>query len=111
MLPDRKNGGWSSIEISGGYGARIWVEIRQLLNGQLLVCFQGKPVARFKPLLAGPPAVGKLTPADPQPVKAANKPPKQTRQRSATRRPYKPPPDHPWRKPFIVQSRSNTFRG
>lgn len=91
--------------------AHCRVEARQLLNGQLLVCYQGKPLARFKPLLAGPPAVGRFTPADPQPVKARITPSKHSHQPRAPRPANKPASDHPWRKPFLVQGNVNNPRG
>lgn len=86
--------------------ARCRVEVRQLLNGQLLVCYQGKPIARFKPLVAGLPEIGKFTPADPQPVKTRIKRPERRQQPAPSRAPYKPPPDHPWRRqPAILGKR------
>jgi transposase len=85
--------------------AHCRVEVRQLLNGQLLVCYQGKPIARFKPLLTGLPTIGKFTPADPQPVKAKITSARRTRQPKEKGHPYKPPPDHPWRRGFFVKNR------
>lgn len=91
--------------------ARLRVEVHQLLNGQLLVCYQGKPIARLKPLLAGPPTLGKFTPADPQPAKARITPASRKSKTRASRQPYKPPPDHPWRKPFLIQSKPKKTEG
>lgn len=91
--------------------AHCRVEVRQLLNGQLLVCYQGKPIARFKPLLASPPTPGKFTPADPQPVKTRITTNRQIRHRVTPRQPYKPAPDHPWRKPFLIQTKPKKAPG
>lgn len=85
--------------------ARCRVEVRQLLNGQLLVWYQGKPLTRFKPKVAGPPAVGKFTPAKVQPLKTRIQPAKKKPASAKPRVPYKPPPDHPWRKPAVVHGK------
>jgi hypothetical protein len=87
------------------------VQVRQLLNGQLLIGYQAKPLARFKPLLAGPPAVGKFTPAEAQPVKTKIRPPKPKPHRNAPRIPSRPALDHPWRKSFIIQGKPNKPKG
>ena len=79
--------------------AHCRVELRQLLNGQLLVCHQESPVARFKPLYPGPPPVGKFTPADPSPLPPKPRPKQPPRPRSVS--PHKPSPDHPWRRPLF----------
>jgi transposase len=91
--------------------ARCRVEVRQLLNGQLLVSYQGKPIARFKPLLAGPPTLAKFTPADPQPVRVRITPTSRKRPARKSQQPYKPPPDHPWRKPFLIQGKPKKTEG
>jgi transposase len=91
--------------------ARCRVQVHQLLNGQLLVCYQSKPIARFKPLLAGPPTLGKFTPADPQPVKTRITTNRQIRQSVTPQQPYKPAPDHPWRKLFLIQGKSKKTEG
>lgn len=85
--------------------ARCRVEVHQLLNGQLLVRYQRRPVARFKPLHAGPPTLGKFTPAQAQPVKTAKPRPEKRQKPAKPRLPYKPPPDHPWRKPAVVRTK------
>lgn len=73
---------------------RSRLEVRQLLNGHLLICHQGTPIARFAPLEPGPPAVGDFTPLRPP------KPPRRirpSRTSAIPRRPHKPAADHPWR--------------
>ncbi|OGO48768.1 MAG: hypothetical protein A2W34_04840 [Chloroflexi bacterium RBG_16_64_32] len=90
--------------------AHCRVEVRQQLDGQLLVCYQATPLARFKPLDPGPPPVGKFTPASPPPT-AQPHTAKPLPRSKLPRRPYKPPPDHPWRKPFIVHATANKSRG
>ena len=91
--------------------AHCRVEVRQQLNGQLLVCYQGSPLARFKPLHAGPPAVGKFTPAPPPPSAPMPHTAKPVPPSKVPRQPYKPPPDHPWRQPFIVQAKPKNAGG
>ncbi len=80
------------------------VELRQLLNGQLLVCHHGSPVARFKPLNPGPPAVGKFTPADPPPIPPRPSRHKPTPPSDSVSRPHKPGPHHPWRRPLFAKA-------
>ena len=87
------------------------VEVRQHLNGQLLVCYQGRPLARFKPLDPGPPPVGKFTPATPLSSAPMPHTPKPVSPSKVPRQPYKPPPDHPWRQPIIVQARPEKAEG
>jgi hypothetical protein len=91
--------------------AHCRVEVRQQLNGQLLVCYQERPLARFKPLNPGHPPVGKFTPAEPQPIPppATLAPP--VSRRKASRHSSKPAADHPWRQPFIVQGKLSKHKG
>jgi transposase len=91
--------------------AHCRVEVRQLMNGQLLICYQGKPLARFKPLLPGPPRVGKFTPASPPIVPARHHTPEPASQPRLPLRPYKPPPNHPWRRGFIAAPMPPKHRG
>jgi len=91
--------------------AHCRVEVRQLLNGQLLVGCQGSPLARFKPLHLGPPAVGKFSPAHPPPILAKPRPDKPLARVRAPSRPHKPAQDHPWRLPIVAQHSANKRRG
>lgn len=91
--------------------AHCRVEVRQHLNGQLLVCYQGSPLARFKPLHPGPPPVGKFTPADPPPIPAKRRPGKPVSRLKVPGRPHKPAPNHPWRLPIIAQARARKPEG
>jgi hypothetical protein len=90
--------------------ARARVEVRQHLDGQLSVHAHGRQLACFQPVVEGPPQVGHFTPR-PQPLpehptqqliiaRAAGPKPTQ-------KPPYKPAPDHPWRRPF-TKSRPKT---
>jgi len=87
------------------------VEVRQQLNGQLLVCYQGRPLVRFKPLDPGPPAVGKFTPAEPQPIPAQAIITKPVSRPKVARRPSKPAADHPWRQSVIAKGKPKKRRG
>lgn len=91
--------------------ARRRVEVRQQLNGQLLICYQGGPLVRFKPLDPGPPAVGKFTPAEPQPMPAQSNVAKPLPRREVPRRPSKPAANHPWRHSIIAQGKPKKRRG
>jgi transposase len=91
--------------------ARCRVEVRQLLNGQLLLAYQGKAIARFKPMLPGPPVIGRFTPADPQPGKTRIMPTQRVRHDVTPKQPHKPAPDHPWRKPFLIRAKPKRPEG
>jgi transposase len=91
--------------------AHCRVEVHQLLNGQLVIGYQGKVLARFKPQQAGPPAVGKFTPAEIQPALSRSTMSKKPPQPKPVRQPNKPAADHPWRKPFLIQSKPTRPKG
>jgi transposase len=91
--------------------AHCRVEVRQQLNGQLVVCYHEKPLVRFKPLNPGPPAVAKFTPAERQPMPAPSKTTKPISRPKAPRRPSKPAADHPWRHSMIAQGKPKIHRG
>ncbi len=91
--------------------AHCRVEVRQLMNGQLLVCYQGKPLARFSPLLPGPPRVGKFTPASSSIIPPKHPAPLPASQPRLPLRPPKPPPDHPWRHTIIASPIRPKHRG
>ncbi len=81
--------------------ARCQVEVRQHLDGPLSIGYQGRELVRFDPAEHGPPPVGKFTPhqAPPEPQREpANGRPQPPGLKS--KQPWKPPPDHPWRKPW-----------
>ena len=84
----------------GNY-ARCRVEVRQHMDDSLSIWHQGRELVAFDPGTEGPPRVGKFTPA----VTATRQDPtpngrKASVEKSKTRQPWKPPADHPWRKPF-----------
>ena len=79
--------------------AKARVELRHYLDGSLAVFYQGQNLASFQPATPAPPRVGQFQPAAPPitPPPLASvpaKPPKQPRQS------WKPPADHPWRRPW-----------
>jgi transposase len=81
--------------------ARCRVEVRQHMDGRLSVWYQGRELAAFMPEQDGPPRVGEFTPA----VKIRTSEPspngkKPIAQKTKSRQPWKPPADHPWRKPI-----------
>lgn len=90
----------------GNY-ARCQVEVRQHMDGRLSVWYQERELVSFEPEEAGPPRVGKFTPA----VKAAVREmptsgkKKQTKP-SKKRKPWKPAADHPWRRPFKISAKA-----
>jgi transposase len=91
--------------------AHCRVDVRQQLNGQLLVCYQGRPLLRFKPLNPGPPAVGKFTPAEHQPMPAPSKITRPVAGPKLPRRPSTPAADHPWRQSIVIHGKPRKRRG
>lgn len=82
--------------------ARAKVELRHHLDGSLAICYQGQNLVTFQPAAPAPPRVGHFQPAPPasppsEPHKASlPRPPRQ---------PWKPPADHPWRKPLVAKEK------
>jgi transposase len=82
--------------------ARAQVELRQHLDGQLTVHYHDQQIAVFQSAADTPLRVGHFTPAaQPQP-ELEPPPPASPR----PRKPYKPPPDHPWRRPWNSDRKS-----
>jgi transposase len=82
--------------------ARARVELRHYLDGSLAVFYQGQYLITFHPATSAPPRVGLFTPAaqptqSPPPESVQAKLPKQPRH------PWKPPADHPWRRPLAAK--------
>jgi hypothetical protein len=86
--------------------ARARVEVRLHLEGHLSVHYQGQQLATFQPAQPGPVRADHFTSA-PQPQPAAS-PPRQQPIPPTPRSPapYKPPPDHPWRRSFKPEASS-----
>lgn len=82
--------------------ARARVDVHQLLDGRLRICYKGETLITYEPATPVPVRVGKFAlsaqPSSPPPPAK----PKQPQQR----KPYKPAPDHPWRR-YPTASRTN----
>jgi len=81
--------------------AKLKVELRQHLDGQLEVCYQGDSLVTFMPSNDQPLRVNKFSPAPGQ------EPPDRlvmhtTVNTPIQRTPHKPAADHPWRKPLFT---------
>ena len=78
--------------------ARARVEVQQRLDGSLAICHKGRTLVVYEPATSDPVRVGKFTPAMPaQPLPPAKPRPSKPAV-VKTRTPYKPAPDHPWRR-------------
>ena len=82
--------------------AKARVELCHYLDGSLAVCYQGQTLATFQSATPAPPRVGQFQPAalpisSPPPAPTSPKLPEQPRQ------PWKPPADHPWRRPLVAK--------
>lgn len=99
--PDRHRGNY----------ARCQVEVRQHMDGRLSVWYQERELVVFEPEEAGPPRVGKFTPAVKDIVREfpsnGNSNGNEKKARPAEKRkPWKPPADHPWRRPFKISAKA-----
>jgi transposase len=80
--------------------AKARVELRHYLDGSLAAFYQGQTLATFQPATPAPPRVGQFHPAvsaSPPPKPEKVKLPKQPT------KPWKPPADHPWRRPIVAK--------
>jgi hypothetical protein len=79
--------------------AKARVELRHHLDGKMAICYQGQTLVTFSPATPAPPRVGYFQPAAAtvSATPLAPKPPKPPRQ------PWKPPADHPWRRPLAAK--------
>ena len=80
--------------------AKARVELRHFLDGSLAVFYQNQNLVTFRPATLAPPRVGTFTPA------AAASPPSEpdkARLPKSPKQPWKPPSDHPWRKPLVAK--------
>jgi len=92
------------LQIPAGYQrksyAKAKVELRHYLDGSLAIFYQGQNLVTFQPSNPAPPRVGKFqpaTPASPSPKPQVVRLPKQPK------KPWKPPADHPWRRPLVAK--------
>ena len=78
--------------------ARARVDVLQYLDGRLAICHKGDTLIIYHPASPVPVRVGKFTPATlPEVVPPLIKP-EQPPSDPKPRKPYKPAPDHPWRR-------------
>jgi len=81
--------------------ARAKVELRHHLDGSLAICYQGQSLVTFQPADSpAPPRVGHFQPAPPASPPSE---PDKARLPNQPRQPWKPPADHPWRKPLVAK--------
>lgn len=82
--------------------ARARVDVHQLLDGRLRICYKGETLVTYEPATPVPVRVGKFTPS----AQPSSPPPPPKPKQPQQRKPYKPAPDHPWRR-YPTTSRSN----
>ena len=80
--------------------AKARVELRHFLDGSLAVFYQNQNLVTFQPATLAPPRVGTFTLAAPASPPSE---PDKARLPKSPRQPWKPPPDHPWRKPLVAK--------
>jgi transposase len=80
--------------------AKARVELRHHLDGSLSIFYQGQTLATFQPADSPtPPRVGHFQPA----ATSVTTLPTTTEPVKLPKQPWKPPPDHPWRKPLVAK--------
>jgi hypothetical protein len=80
--------------------ARAKVELHHHLDGSLAICYQGQNLVTFQPAAPAPPRVGHFQPA---PLASPPSEPHKARLPRPPSQPWKPPADHPWRKPLVAK--------
>jgi hypothetical protein len=78
--------------------AKARVDVWQRLDGCLAIAYQGDILVVYEPAAPGPVRVGKFTPAPVEPVPPPLQPQPPAAAKPTPRKPYIPPPDHPWRR-------------
>jgi transposase len=82
---------------------RARVDVLQYLDGRLGIAYQGETLIIYQPATRDPVRIGKFTPAalpEPSPPESE---PSQLAPSPKPRKPYKPAPDHPWRRYAVTQ--------
>jgi len=78
--------------------ARARVDVHQRLDGSLAICHKGTTLIIYQPAASQPVRVGEFTPAPRPETPAPQLRPQQPKPKPKPRKPYKPAPDHPWRR-------------
>jgi len=82
---------------------RAKVDVHQYLDGRLAICYQDEVLVIYHPATDEPVRVGKFSPGE-MPHPSLSKPePKQETTSPKPRQPYKPAPNHPWRRYPVAQ--------
>ncbi len=83
--------------------ARAHVEVQQRLDGSLAICYQGRTLVTYQSAKPGPVRVGEFTPLEQTETVAQNLPEEKPTPAAKSRQPYKPPANHPWRRPYAAK--------
>ena len=86
--------------------ARARVDVHQRLDGSLAICHKAKTLIIYHSATSGPVRVGKFTPAPRPETTTPRTRPQPAKPKPKPRKPYKPAPDHPWRRyPISLKKR------
>ena len=83
--------------------AKAKVDVRQHLDGQLEVHYQGRSLVTFEPADERPVRIQKFNPAPGQVALDQHQGALKTVKKPKVRKPYKPATDHPWRRPLFAK--------
>jgi len=79
------------------------VDVHQYLDGSLAICYKDEIIVIYQPDGQHPVRVGKFTPASLPLVGQPGIKPEPPAPKPQPRKPYKPAPDHPWRRPLSLE--------
>ncbi len=91
----------------GNY-ARCRVEVCQQLDGRLGIWYQGRQLISFDAARPGLPQLGKFSPIKPPKMQPppTNRASRKRRKIAKSKTPWKPPADHPWRRPLKIAAKT-----
>lgn len=82
--------------------AKARVELHHYLDGSLAIFYQAQSLATFQPATPAPPRVGQFQPAS-LPTVSLTPEPERTLPPKSNPQPWKPPSNHPWRRPLLAK--------
>lgn len=86
--------------------ARARVDVQQRLDASLAICRNGQTLIVYQPATSAPVRVGKFTPQPSAPPLSPARTEPPVPAVTKTRTPYKPSPDHPWRR-YPISANAN----
>lgn len=83
--------------------AKARIEVRHFLDGSLSIFYQGQSLVTFSSATFAPPRVGCFQPNAAPPIDCLPLPPDPVMMPVKSHQPWKPSPDHPWKRSFAAK--------